>query len=65
MTGEQMLDALEALRGERGETTLSCSHQEATDLRAFCYRNGLEVEVTRRSRGTYRFQRQEDHRASA
>ena len=65
ISGEQMLDVVDDLRSERGKTTVSCTPQEATDLRAFLYRNGIEVEVIKRAKGTYRFIRQEGSRAPA
>lgn len=67
MTGEQMLQSFdELLEGGPGSSTLlSCDQQEATDFRAFCYRNGIEVEIQKEARDVYRFKRTEDEGVTA
>lgn len=59
MNGEEMLRAFDELLegGDGASTLLACDQQEATDFRAFCYRNGIEVEVRRETAGVYRFER--------
>lgn len=57
MNAGEMLRAYDELLegGEGASTLLACDQQEATDFRAFCYRNGIEVEVRKEAAGVYRF----------
>lgn len=59
MNASEMLRAYdELLEGGGGASILlACDQQEATDFRAFCYRNGIEVEVRKEAAGVYRFDR--------
>lgn len=56
------LDARDTLieRGFGSSVTVSCTDREASDLRAFLFRNGIEVEIRQQGPDDYRFTRTDD-----
>lgn len=64
MNGDQLLSAYNDLAGEKGETTIRGTKEDAAELRKLCLTNGIEVDIRTVAPGRYRFTRREDDHAT-